>query len=72
MNFYKLHIERSDGCVISEWFASEREAVTRRLTLFKEGKLAGLKKDHTIEMHCIPVRKQELLEWLRSECVRNI
>ena len=69
MNFYKLSYIRSDADVINEWFSSERDAIVRRLTLFKEGALDGQKKDHLIEAHQIPVRKVDLLEWLRTECV---
>ena len=54
---------------IREWFASEREAVVRRLELFKAGKLLGKKSDHEIWPVDIPTDKQGLLAWLRQECV---
>jgi hypothetical protein len=52
-----------------EWFGSEREAVIRRLELFKAGKLAGKKKDNEIWPVDVPTDKQSLLAWLRKECV---
>lgn len=54
---------------IREWFGSEREAVVRRLELFKAGRLAGKKKDNEIWPVDVPTDKQSLLAWLRRECV---
>lgn len=55
--------------VIREWFPSEREAVVRRLALFKAGKLVGKKKDNPVWPVDIPTDKKGLLAWLRQECV---
>lgn len=52
-----------------EWYASERDAVVRRLELFKAGKLAGKKSDHEIWAVDVPTSKPDLLAWLRKECV---
>lgn len=54
---------------IREWFGSEREAVIRRMELFKAGRLAGKKKDNPIWPADVPTDKQSLLAWLRRECV---
>ena len=53
-----------------EWFGSERDAVVRRLDLFKAGKLAGKKTEHFIWPVDIPTRKEDLLAWLRREVQR--
>lgn len=52
-----------------EWYGSEREAVIRRLDLFKKGQLDGKKKDNPIWPIDVPTDKQSLLAWLRRECV---
>ena len=57
------------GQPIREWFASERDAVVRRLELFKAGKLLGKKSDHEIWAVDVPTSKPDLLAWLRKECV---
>jgi hypothetical protein len=52
-----------------EWFGSEREAVVRRLELFKSSKIHGKKKDAEIWPVDIPTDKLGLLAFLRKECV---
>lgn len=59
------------GLRINEWFGSERDAVVRRLELWNAGKLVGKKKDHEIWPVDIPTRKEDLLAWLRVNCVDN-
>lgn len=51
-----------------EWFGSERDAVVRRLWLFRNGYLPGKKADHEIWPVDIPTSKADLLAWLRREC----
>jgi hypothetical protein len=70
---YKLKVVDKISGVVDvvpkrEWFGSEREAVIRRLELFKSGQLVGKKKDNEIWGIDIPTDKQGLLAWLRSEC----
>lgn len=57
------------GGMCTEWFGSEREAVVRRLELFKAGKLLGKKKDHEIWPVDIDTSKFGLLAFLQRECV---
>lgn len=72
MRFYQFeytHVDdSSDAPTHSEWFGSEREAVVRRLGLFKAGKLRGNKSSHHIWPVDIPTDKQGLLAWLKAEC----
>jgi hypothetical protein len=49
-----------------EWFGSEREAVVRRLHLFKGGGLSGKKGDQEIWAIDIPTDKRGLLAWLQE------
>jgi len=51
-----------------EWYGSEREAVVRRLELFKAGKLLGNKKDHEIWLVDIDTSKPGMLAFLQREC----
>lgn len=53
---------------IVEWFGSEREAVVRRMELFKADRLAGKKKDNEIWLFEVPTDKLGLLAWLRKHC----
>jgi hypothetical protein len=54
---------------IEEWFGAERDAVVRRLELFKAGKLQGKKSDHEIWPVDVPTTKADLLVWLNKEAV---
>ncbi len=54
----------------SEWFCSRREAVVRRLELFKAGKLHGRKNDHPIAMVDMPTRKREIVQWLNERKIK--
>lgn len=54
----------------SEWFCSRREAVVRRLELFKAGKLHGRKNDHPIAMVDMPTRKREIVTWLNERKIK--
>lgn len=81
MRFYQLEYLPKEGQLVAnnngadwvftpvrEWFGSERDAVVRRLDLFKAGKLAGKKSDHPIEAVDVPTDKANLLVWLNREC----
>lgn len=52
---------------VREWFPSEREAVVRRLDLFKRGLMLGKKSDAVIEAVDIPTDKRGLLNFLNGE-----
>ena len=82
MRFYQLEYISSEGTLVAhhegadfifprvrEWFASDREAVVRRLDLFKNGKIRGKKADAKIWPCDIPVDKRGLLAFLRAEAV---
>lgn len=82
MRFYQLEYISSAGTIVPhhegadmvfpgvrEWFASEREAVVRRLELYKAGKLRGKKNDAQIWPVDIPTDKRGLLAFLRAEAV---
>jgi hypothetical protein len=82
MRFYQLEYISSAGIIVPhhegadmsfprvrEWFASDREAVVRRLELFKAGKLRGKKDDAKIWPFDIPTDKRGLLAFLRAEAV---
>lgn len=61
---------RQTGVVKSEWFCSNREAVVRRLELFKANKLYGKKSDHMIHMVEMPTRKKEIVAWLNERGIK--
>ncbi len=78
MRFYQFEyrervVDKISGVQVevphNEWFGSEREAVVRRLSLFKAGKLVGKKKEHPIWPVDIPTDKRGLLAFLRKEVV---
>lgn len=54
---------------VREWFPSEREAVIRRLDLFKRGLMLGKKSDAVIEAVDVPTDKRGLLAFLNEEAV---
>lgn len=56
---------------IREWFGSERDAVVRRLELYKAAALPGRKKDHEIWPVDIPTDKKGLLRWLQENVKSN-
>ena len=61
---------RATGISSSEWFCSRREAVVRRLELFKAGKLHGRKNDHSIAAVDMPTRKREIVTWLNERRIK--
>lgn len=65
----KITGETTVSGTIREWFGSERDAVVRRMELFRAGSLAGKKKDNEIWPVDVPTDKESLLAWLRQECV---
>jgi len=78
MRFYKVRLgvkhynpeDSQDVCrFVTEWFGSERDAVIKRLELFKDGKLIGKKNYHHILSYDIATSKAGLLEFLREEVV---
>lgn len=50
-----------------EWFKSEREAVVRRMELYKLGKLVGKKREAKIWGVEVPTRHIELVAWLNKQ-----
>lgn len=50
-----------------EWFKSDREAVVRRMELFKLGKLVGKKRDAKVWGVEVPTRHIELVAWLNEQ-----
>ena len=80
MRFYKFcftskEVNKVTGEVTmsvgTEWFGSERDAVVRRMGMWKSGELAGKKSDHDIEIVEVPTRKEDLLIWL-NENVKDL
>ena len=77
MRFYQLEYLPADGALVAgmehtwtrEWFSSDREAVVRRLELFKAGQLRGKKNDAQIWPVDIATDKRGLLAFLREEAV---
>jgi len=66
VRIYRLDIKAPEGETRTEWFTSERQAVTRRLRLFDTGRLAGRKRESEIWPVEVPTRKAELVGWLNE------
>ncbi len=68
MKLYKMLYTNELFDVLTEWFASKRDASDRRHELFKSASLTGRKIDHVIIVHDIPANKAGLLRFLNEEC----
>ena len=74
MRFYQLAAKKlkldpqgdNTECLETQWFGTERAAIIERNSMFKAGKLSGLKRTNEILLVDIPTDKAGLLKFLQD------
>jgi hypothetical protein len=68
MRLHTLHYTAKETNKLKvEWFGTEREAIQRRGELFASGVCVGLKRQQMIYPVDVPMKKEDLLDWLRDQ-----